>query len=145
MDREIEKKILVPNSVQTRPGQENYEKNSKKIQKIKKPLSGIIYSLNGIRQLRKREKEFQTRIPFLLDAGKKIPKRIAKKFSPEFRSYSTRTRKFRKKQKKIKKIKKPPSSIIFSQYDMRQAKKEKKNQFQIPFILDPGKKIPKKI
>ena len=40
------KKILVPNSVHTRPEQENYEKNSKKIQKIKKPLSGIIFSQN---------------------------------------------------------------------------------------------------
>ena len=49
MDRELEKKILVPNSVQTRPGQENYEKNSKKIDKIKKRVSGIIYSQSGMR------------------------------------------------------------------------------------------------
>jgi len=33
--RESEKKILVPNSVHTRPGQENSEKNSKKIKKLK--------------------------------------------------------------------------------------------------------------
>ena len=34
--REREKKILLPNSVHTRPRQENSEKNSKKIEKIKK-------------------------------------------------------------------------------------------------------------
>ena len=39
------KKILVPNSVSTRPGHDY----SKKIQKIKKPRSGIIFSQNGIR------------------------------------------------------------------------------------------------
>jgi len=43
------KKILVPNSVPTGPGQENSEKNSKKIQKINKPLSGINFSQNGMR------------------------------------------------------------------------------------------------
>ena len=43
------KKILVPNSVHTRPRQENSEKNKKKIQKIKKPLSSIIFSQNGMR------------------------------------------------------------------------------------------------
>ena len=41
------KKNLLPNSVQTRLGQENSEKNSKKIEKIKKPLSDIIFSQNG--------------------------------------------------------------------------------------------------
>ena len=60
MDREIEKKILVPNSVQTRPGQENYEKNSKKIQKIKKPLSGIIFCQNRMREAEKQRKKFQS-------------------------------------------------------------------------------------
>ena len=43
------KKIIVPNSVHTRPGKENSEKNSKKIQKNKIPLSGIIFSQNGMR------------------------------------------------------------------------------------------------
>ena len=43
------KKNLVPNSVHTRPGQENSERNCKKIQQTKKPLSGIIYSQNGMR------------------------------------------------------------------------------------------------
>ena len=45
-------KNLVPNSVHTRPGQDNSEKNSKKIKKKKKkkkPLSGIISSQNGMR------------------------------------------------------------------------------------------------
>ena len=44
-----EKKNLVPNSVHTWPGDENSQKNSKKIGKIKKPLSGIISSQNGRR------------------------------------------------------------------------------------------------
>ena len=46
--RNGEKKNLVPNSVYTQPRQENSEKNSKKIQKIKKILSGIIFSQNGM-------------------------------------------------------------------------------------------------
>ena len=47
--RERGKKILLPNAVHTRPGQENSEKNSKKFEKIKKPLSDIIFSQNGMR------------------------------------------------------------------------------------------------
>ena len=89
-------------------------------------------------------------MPFILDLGKKIPKKIAKKFkkfknlfpvlflakteqdrprkrkkkfSPEFRSYSTRARILRKKYKKIQKIKKPLSGIIFSQNGMRYVEK----------------------
>ena len=46
---EREKKILVLNSFHAQPAQENSEKNSKKIQKIKKPLSSIIYSQNGLK------------------------------------------------------------------------------------------------
>ena len=143
----------------------------KKIKKLKKPLSGIFNSQNGMRQVEKEKKHF----------------------SPEFRSYSTRARKFPKKQKKkklkklflaffqqkrdeigqenekkflvpnsvhtrhghenskelekkIKKIKKPPSGVIFSQKGMRQAEKDRKKfQPRIPFILDPSKKLPKKI
>ena len=45
----MKKKKLVPNSVPTRLGQQNSEKNRKKIQKIKKPLSGIVFSQNGMR------------------------------------------------------------------------------------------------
>ena len=44
-----ENKILVPNSVYTRPGHENSEKNSKKIQKIIKLHPGIIFSPKGMR------------------------------------------------------------------------------------------------
>ena len=42
------KKILLPNFVQTRLGQENSEKNIKKIEKIKKPHADIISSQNGM-------------------------------------------------------------------------------------------------
>ena len=49
MGQKREKKILVPKSVHTQPGQENSEKNSKKIEKIKKPLSNINFSQNGMR------------------------------------------------------------------------------------------------
>ena len=44
MDQEREKKILVPNSIPTQPELENSRKNSKKIQKIKKTFSRIIFS-----------------------------------------------------------------------------------------------------
>ena len=77
--REREKKILVPNFVHTRPGQENSKKSSKKFKKSKKLNYGIIFSQNGmIYRPRKRKKNFR----------------------PEFRSYSTRERKFQKKQQK---------------------------------------------
>ena len=46
-------KILVPNSAHSRPGQENSEKNSKEIQKIKKHCSGIISTQNGFRSTEK--------------------------------------------------------------------------------------------
>ena len=74
------KKMLFPNSVHTRPGQENSEKSSKKIQKIKKPLSEFIFSLNEMRQVKKGKKKFYSRMPFILDPAKKIPKKIVKKF-----------------------------------------------------------------
>ena len=52
-------KNLVPSSVHTQPRQENSKKNSKKIQKIKKkPLFGIIYSQNEMRQAEKGRKKF---------------------------------------------------------------------------------------
>jgi len=52
------KKILVPNSVHTGPGQENSEKKSKKIQKTNKPLSGTNFSQNGMRLGEKARKIF---------------------------------------------------------------------------------------
>ena len=91
--QEREKKILGPNSIPTGPRQENSEKNSKKIRKIKKPLSSIIPSQNEMRQARKERQKFQSRIPFLVDPVKKIRKNIAKNF---------------------RKFKKPLSGIIFS-------------------------------
>ena len=64
-------------------------------------------------------------MPYILDPGKKIPKKIVKKF---------------------KKIKKPLFDIFFSQNGMRQVEKERKKfYFRIPFKPDSGKKIPKKI
>ena len=77
--RESEKKILLPNFVHTRLRQENSEKISKKIEKIQKPLSAVNFSQNGMRQAEKEKKKFYSRISFILDEGKKIPKKIAKK------------------------------------------------------------------
>ena len=96
--RERKKKILVPNSVHTRHGLENSKKNSKNIQKIKKRLSGIIFSQNGMRSVEKERKKFCARIPFILNTGKKISKKIVKTF---------------------KKLKKRLSGIIFNQNGMR--------------------------
>ena len=79
--REREKKILGPNSVHIGPRQENSKRNSKK---IKKPLSGIIRRQNWMRQAEKGRKKFQSRILFILDPGKKIPKEIAKKLKNLF-------------------------------------------------------------
>ena len=76
--RKKENKILVPKSVHTRPEHENSEKNSKKIQQIIKPLPGIIFSQNGMRQAEKVKTKFQSRIPIILDSGMKIPKKIIK-------------------------------------------------------------------
>ena len=78
--RERNKSILDPNSAHTRPGGENMKKKQKKIQKIKKQLSDIILSQNEMSQAEKEIKEFQTRIPLILDPGEKIPKENAKKF-----------------------------------------------------------------
>ena len=72
------KKNLVPNSVHTRTGQEDSEKNSKKCQKIKKTLSALFLAKTGSYRPRKRERNFRR----------------------EFRSYSTRGSKFRKKLQK---------------------------------------------
>ena len=55
---EKEKKILVPNSVHTRPELENSKKNCKKIQKIKKVYSSIISIENGLKEAEKERKKF---------------------------------------------------------------------------------------
>ena len=79
MGQEREKKILVPNFVLTRFGNENSETYSKKVPKIKKPFSIIILSQNG------------------MILAKKVKK---KNCSPEFCYYPTRPRKLQKKKKK---------------------------------------------
>jgi len=68
-------KILLPNSVHTRPGQENSEKNSKKIKKLINLFPALFLAKTGRDRLTKRETNL----------------------SPEFRSYSIRVRKFGKK------------------------------------------------
>ena len=75
------------------------------MEEIKKSLSDIIFSQNTMRQAEKEKKKFYFRIPFELDSGKKIPKKIAKK---------------------LKKLKKPLSDFIFCQNGMSQAETEKK-------------------
>ena len=55
---EKEKKKIVPNSVHSRPGKENSQKKIKKIQKIIKPLLGLIFSQNGMRYTEKEKTKF---------------------------------------------------------------------------------------
>ena len=122
------KKILVPNSIHTRPGQENSEKNSKKIQKIIKPLSGVFFSQSGMRQAEKEKNKIL------------VPNSVHTRPGQE------NSEKNSKKIEKTKKPKKPLSGIIFSQNGMIYAEKaRRKFQPRIPFILDTGMKIPKKI
>ena len=79
-----------------------------------------------MRQAEKQRKNFQSRIPFTLEPGKKIPKKIEKK--------------------KSKKLKNHFPALLLANTGMRQAEKERKNfSSRIPFILGPRKKIPKKI
>ena len=77
--RKSENKILLQNFVYNRPRQENSKKNSKKIQKIIKPLTGIIFSQKGMRLAEKVKTKIYSRIPFILDPGKKMPKKIIRK------------------------------------------------------------------
>ena len=55
--RKKENKILVSNSAHTRPEPENSKKNSKKIQKIIKPLPSKSFSQNGMRLAEKKKKK----------------------------------------------------------------------------------------
>ena len=57
-----------------------FRKNCKKIVKIKKPLSDIIFNQNGTRQAGKKRKKFYSRIPFVHDPSQKIPKKMTKNF-----------------------------------------------------------------
>ena len=54
------------------PERKFQKKISKKIKKIKKLLSNIIFSQNEMRLGEKGRKNFLSRIPFILDPGKKI-------------------------------------------------------------------------
>ena len=81
------------------PGEQITKKNSKKSQKIREQLFGIIFIQIGIRQAEKERKKVQTPIPFILDPREKIPKKNSKKF---------------------KKIKKQLSVVIFSKNGTRQ-------------------------
>ena len=62
------------------PSKKIPKKKSKKIQKIIKPLPGIIFSPIGMTKAKKEKTKFYSRIPFILDPGKKILKKIVKKF-----------------------------------------------------------------
>ena len=76
--REREKKNFSPEfcSYSTRA-----RKFGKKIEKaIKKPISSIIFRQNRMRQAKKEKKKNLFRIPFTHDQGKKIPKKVPKKF-----------------------------------------------------------------
>ena len=125
-----------------------------------------------MRQAEKVKTKFYSRIPFILDPSKNIPKKQKKNsknyktssrhyFQPKRDDLSQKTENkillqnsvhirpgqeySVKNRKKIQKIIKPLPSIIFIQNGRRQAEKVKtKFYFKIPFILDPGKKIPKK-
>ena len=150
--REREKKILVPNSVHTRPRKENSEKKLvKKYKKLKNFFPTLFLARTGWDWARRGEKNFSPEFRsystpekkwakkfkklknffpalFLARTGWDWARRGEKNFSPEFRSYSTPERKFRKKiSKKIQKIKKLLSSIIFSQNEMKLGEKVRKN------------------
>ena len=84
------------------PGLEIPKKNRKKIQKVKNLFPALFLAKTGWDGPRKREKNF----------------------SPKFRSYPTRARKFQKKNSK--KIQKANSGIISIQNRLREAEKERK-------------------
>ena len=45
-----------------------------------KPIRSIIFNENRMRQAEKVKAKFYSRIPFILDPGKKIPNKIIRKF-----------------------------------------------------------------
>ena len=100
--QESRKKILVPNSVHTRPGQENSEKNSKKIRKIKNLFPALFLAQTGWDRPRKRKK---------------------KNLDPNFVPTEPKLENSRKNSKKIQKIKKVNSSIISIQNGLGEAEK----------------------
>ena len=137
--------MFVPN-----PSKKIQTKNRKNYQKIKKFLSGIIFSQNGRRQADKEKKKyFSLEFRSYLARGRKFRKKIATKFNklknpfPALFLAKTGRDRPRKREKKIlvpisihtqhgqenseknsNKIKKPLSGIIFSQNRMRLVEKE---------------------
>ena len=73
-----EKKILLPNSVHTRPRQENFEKNRKKLKKFKNLFPTLFLAKPGSDRSRKRKKKFTSEFRSKLDSGKKILKKLQK-------------------------------------------------------------------
>ena len=71
------------------------------------------------------KRKFYSRIPFILDPGKKILKKIVKKFKKLLNLFPA----------------------LFLAHTGRDKPKKVKTKFysRIPFIVDPGKKIQKKI
>ena len=97
------KKIFVPNSVHTRPGQENSEKNSNKIWNIKNLFLALFLAQTGWDRLRKWKK---------------------KNLDPNSGPTQPKLENSRKNRKKIQKIKKLNASIISIQNGLREAEKE---------------------
>ena len=89
----MEKKNLDPNSAHTWPRQENSDKNSEKIQKIKKPLSGNIFTQNRMRKAKKERKKTLFTNSIQTRPGQENSEKNCKK---------------------IQSYKKPLSSVIFS-------------------------------
>ena len=120
-EKEKKKILFVPNPCKKIP-----KKNCKKIKKLKKNFSGIFSTQNGLSEAEKERKKFQPQIPFILDAGKKIPKK--------------------KMKKKIEKSKNLFPELVLAKTGVdTPEKRKKKNLSRFPFKLSMGKKIPKKI
>ena len=110
------------------PGEKIPKENAEKFKKIKKHLSGVIFSQNEMRQD---------------EIGRERDKRILDPNSAHTRPGGANYKK--KNSKKIRKIREQLFGIIFRQIVMRQAEKERKEfQTPSPLILDAGEKIPKK-
>ena len=126
---------------------------AKKLKKLKNLFPTLFLAKTGWDRPRKWKKKIYFRIPFILDRGKKIPKKIAKKLKKFKNLFPTlffaktgwdrpRKRKkillpnsiltqpdlenSKKNSKKIQKIKKLNSGIISMQKGLREAEKEKK-------------------
>ena len=108
------------------PGKKILKKIAKKLKKLKKPLSDIIFCRNGMR---------------LAGKGKK------KILLPNFVQARPRQENSEKNGKRIEKTKKTSFRHCFlpKRDEIGREREKKKICFRISFILDRGKKIPKKI